>query len=645
MNSKQKLVVEYLLKTRDWTTSSTIANHIGTSVRTVKSYISDLNIETPGIIAASQNGYMINSNLALSVLNNENRNDTIPQTNKERTFYLITKLLRDDNPIDIYDFCNEIFISLSTFKIILKIIKDRLDPYDLSIVNNNDQIRIVGDEVQKRKILIDYIFMESNSTYFDISTIQAVFTNIDTDFTINTLKEVLWENRYFISDLTITSIVLHIIVAIDRNIHNPNSSLNRNLKPQEYIPKELSNLMFQIVTRLEDYYDVKFSEDDVLEFTMLFYSRTYSLDTNAMDDETLQKYLGSETIDIINELFHELKDNYNIEITNKESRIFFCIHIRNLLVRSKTQNFSRNPLTSSVKANAPLIYDAAVSLSHIITENTGVVLIDDEIAFIAFHIGSVMEKELSNKSRISAVLYCPTYYRMETNLKDNITERFQNDLIIDDIITGTLEKSQLKNTDLLITTVPVKGIGDIDTVNISVFMNMIDVIAIEKSINKIKSEKKKKSFIRHIRRMTDKEFFKHTSKSYTKKEILSKMCNNLIEKGYANEDFLEDVLKREKLSSTQYENFAIPHTVKIRQKKSCIYICISEDPINWNGNEVNLIALLCLAPEDKDYFFSLFETLSLLLMNKDFIQKLLEAKTYDELMEVFETCNTYLNNM
>lgn len=643
MNDKQRLLVEYLLKTKDWTTSSTIANQMGVSVRTVKSYISDLNVETPGIIAASQNGYLVNTGIAISLLNNENKYGSIPQTNKERTFYLITKLLREDKPINIYDFCDEIFISLSTFKTVLKMTKEKLESYNLSIKNSNDEISIIGEETQKRKLLIDSVFLETNSTYFDISTIQSVFTNIDTDFTINTLKEVLWENKYFISDLTITSIVLHIIIAIDRNINNPFGTSVRNLKPLDYIPAELSNLMFQIIARLEDYYSIKFLPDDILEFTMLLYSRTYSLDTNVMDDDTLQKYLGSETIDIISEMFHELKDNYNIEITNKESKMFFCIHIKNLLVRSKTQNFSRNPLTSSVKSNAPLIYDAAVNLSRIITNNTGVVLIDDEIAYIAFHIGSLMEKELANNSRVSAILYCPTYYNMETNLKNNITNRFQNDLIIDNIVTGTLHKSQIKNVDLLITTVPVKDISKVEIVNISLFMNMIDVLAIEKAINNVKTEKKKTRFINNFKRMTNKEFFKHINRSYSKKELLTKMCKDLMDKGYANDDFLDDVLDREKLSSTRFDNFAIPHTIKMKQKKSCISFCISEVPINWNSHEVNFVVLLCLSESDKEYFYSLFETLSMLLMNKNFVQKLYEIDTYERLLELFESYNNYLN--
>lgn len=643
MNKKHIQVVDYLLKTKDWTTSTFIANQICSSTRSVKSYISELNAECPGLIESGQNGYLINRQLALNLLNSENKDNNIPQTNKERTLYLITKLIREEKPIDVYDFCDEIFISLSTFKLILKSLKEKLDTYGLTLINNNSLLSIKGDEAKKRKLLTDCAFSETNSTYFDIGTIQAVFTNIDTDYTINTLKEVLWENKYFISDLTITSIVLHIIVAIDRNFSNPGQNKNRKLKSPDYVPSELNNMVFELITRLEDYYSIKFSNDDVIEFTMLIYSRTYSLDTNAMDDEKLQTYLGNEAINIINEMLHELKESYNIEITNKESRIFFSIHIKNLLIRSKTQNFSRNPLTSSVKSNAPLIYDVAVSLSRIITKYTGIDLIDDEIAFIAFHIGTTMEKDIANKSRISVILYCPTYYNMEIDLKESISNRFSNDIIIDNIVTGSLHKKQAKNIDLIISTVPVKGIDKVEVVNISVFMNMIDVMAIEKAINNIRGEKKKREFVTNIKRMTSKEFYSHIKESYTKKQILSLMCKDLTSKGYANKNFLNDVLDREKLSSTQYDNFAIPHTIKMKQNKSCISICILDKPINWNNNDVDLIALLCLTEADKECFYNLFETLSLLFMNKVFIQKLYETKTYENMLELFEDYNNYVN--
>lgn len=42
----------------------------------------------------------------------------------------------------------------------------------------------------------------------------------------------------------------------------------------------------------------------------------------------------------------------------------------------------------NIPTSCPLIYDAAVNLSSVITENTNINMIDDEIAYIALYFGN-----------------------------------------------------------------------------------------------------------------------------------------------------------------------------------------------------------------------------------------------------------------
>ena len=610
------------------------------SVRTVKNYVTELNSEYPGLIKSSQNGYLINSPAAINIISDKQTYNSIPQSNKERSVYLITKLLRENEKINIYDFLDEIYISFSTFKNVTKLVKNSLDEYNLILKQTGDEIYIEGSEEEKKRLLINTVFYETSSEYFDLNNIQAIFTNIDTDFTINTLKEVLWDNQYYISDLAITSIVLHIIIAIDRSINKPGNNEHLFEIP-DYIPKKLYNMVIGMVSKLEEYYSVRLSNDDIIELVMLLNSRSYSAEFKDITADSLNKYLSDNDRKIIAELFKNLKDNFNIEINDQQSRVFFCIHIKNLLLRCKTSNFSRNPLTLSVKMRTPLIYDAAVSLCQIITEHTEVVLPDDEIAYLAFHIGTSMENQLNYDKKIVTVIYCPTYYNYENNLADSINNRFSKNIIIKDVITGRISKDKLKGAELLITTMPVNKQNNIKIVNISMFLNAMDIAMIEKEITQIQTKRKIKEFIDNFDNLTKKEFYRHIAKPTTKIELLTMMCSELTEAGYANKDFLKDVLEREKLSSTHYENCAIPHTIRMKQKKSCISICILDEPMLWNKHETNLVILLCLTSSDKEIFYNLFETLALLLTSKAFVQKLIETKTYEEMVELI---TTYANN-
>ena len=66
----------------------------------------------------------------------------LPQTSEERVIYNLNQLINhhQEEAIDIYDLCDELFISLSTIKNELQKVKRRLAKYDLELVSQKDQI-------------------------------------------------------------------------------------------------------------------------------------------------------------------------------------------------------------------------------------------------------------------------------------------------------------------------------------------------------------------------------------------------------------------------------------------------------------------------------------------------------------------------
>lgn len=85
-------------------------------------------------------------------------------------------------------------------------------------------------------------------------------------------------------------------------------------------------------------------------------------------------------------------------------------------MRAQTRSFCKNPLVSEIRQSCPLIYDVSVQLSGIIREKTGITLDEDEIAYIALHLGGALETQKELANRVPAVLYCPSYYNMDSSL-------------------------------------------------------------------------------------------------------------------------------------------------------------------------------------------------------------------------------------
>ena len=130
------------------------------------------------------------------------------------------------------------------------------------------------------------------------------------------------------------------------------------------------------------------------------------------------------------------------------------------------------------------------------------------------------------------------------------------------------------------------------------------------------------------------QFVEHINKPLSKEEVIHYMCHKLFENGYCLEDFEKRILERESLSSTVIQNFAIPHTVKMQEINSCMYILINDVPIEWGETSIQLVIMLCFSPADRQLFNTIFDPLAITLLNRSTVKELLTISTPEEFLDV-----------
>lgn len=65
----------------------------------------------------------------------------------------------------------------------------------------------------------------------------------------------------------------------------------------------------------------------------------------------------------------------------------------------KNNYYAKNPMTNKIKATYPLIYDIAVFIAQELNHDYNITLTEDEITFIAFHIGAYFENNVQSKAK------------------------------------------------------------------------------------------------------------------------------------------------------------------------------------------------------------------------------------------------------
>lgn len=128
-----------------------------------------------------------------------------------------------------------------------------------------------------------------------------------------------------------------------------------------------------------------------------------------------------------------------------------------------------------------------------------------------------------------------------------------------------------------------------------------------------------------------------------KKEAIIYLSNKLKEAGYINDvsDFVEDIYIREKEGKTGIGNFiAIPHGKSDSVTKVGIAIGKLKNTIKWESLDNQGVKLIFLFAVSNNHEYVrnhmlLLAQVASKLGNDEAIEKLLEAKTKEEIIEVF----------
>lgn len=613
-------------------TSNILADRLGVSVRSIRTYVQEINGEYPNCILSSREGYRVDATIAQQIMNEAHAR--VPQTSEERVIFILSNLMNHNNneAVNIYDLCDDMYVSLSTLKNEIQKVKRRLAKFDLELITQQDEILIVGLEKNKRKMLSTILYDESNVNFVNLQSLQKAFVDIDIPFIKNSVLEIFDEYHYFINDYSLINLVLHITIAIDR-IRNDNFN-TQVIEEQPAVRLHEYELAKKVAKRLEDYFSIRYSDAEVYEMTLLIISRATTIDYKSINATNLETFIGKECLTLVNQLIQDICAFYYIDLNEQEFLIRFALHIRNLLVRSKNNYFSKNPLTEGIKTSCPLIYDVSVSLAGTIKEKTGVSINDDEIAYIAFHLGSTIEAQKSLTTKITAILYCPNYYDINLRITDTIKQHFDNDILITNILTDESEFDKVSEHDMVITTIPLSRVITSPVIQINLFFTDKDRELLHERVQEIRKKKKKNEFEAYLRELIIPDFFEHRNNLKDMHNSVDYMVKKMVKHHYVDDSFKDEIMEREQISSTAFGNFAIPHAMRMYAHKTGINIIVSDEPIQWNGSLVNLIIMMCFNMNERYIFNEIFDPITMILSENEHIKKIIMSKDYEEFIQI-----------
>ncbi|TWE01096.1 lichenan operon transcriptional antiterminator [Neobacillus bataviensis] len=632
MNIKYRNILRHLSTQQDWTSSAQLANSLGISKRSVKTYIADINSMEKELIISSKKGYRVEIEKLTPFLNSLEK--SIPQTPRERAEYLLKSLVNADGPLNIFDLSDELYISEVTLKGDLRKVKKRLADYNLELRMSGDSIEMVGQEKSKRKLMSSILYSETNDNFLDIDKLRSSFEGYDIDYIRDVIAEVFSTFHYFTNDYSLTNIILHIAIAIDRM---ENGFIFSKQVDGEASQEKEYNIAIEIAKRLEEHFDVEYSEGEIRDLALLISSSGTSVNFMHLQLSDLQDVAGIRCLNLVGKIIEDLRSNYYIVIEDPDFLVRFTLHIKNLIMRLENDFVSKNPLTSTIKLNCPSIYDCAVHVSYTIKEETGFTMNDDEIAYVAFHLGYALEMQKQAHSKITCAILFPFYYNYNVQITEKLTKQFGEDLLIQHIVTNEGDLNVL-NCDLIISAVQLNSVPKVPYVLINPFFTSVDQNKVAQKINDLKESKRKNSFKSNIEAITEQQLFEIVDFTGTKEEILTRMCTIMEQKEFVDSNFLANVIEREAMSSTAFGRIAIPHAIKMNAKKTGMFVLISDMGIKWGDLTVNVVLLFSVSKDDRKIFHEVVDSLATIFTVDGNVSLIMNAEDYKSFVDILVSC-------
>lgn len=626
LNKRQNQIIDILNNDNNWITGKELAKLLNVSDRTIRSDIDVINKFYDCLLIKSNKrlGYQIDE--ALLFKQDIETKELIPQNSHERCVYIIRELLFKSKEINLIALQDQVFVSGYSIDNDIKKIRKMISEYpSLKLIRSKNYISLRGNEADKRKLYKQLLTEETHGNFLNLNSIADLWSNFDLLEIKDILEDVCELYNYQIREIDFPMIMIHAGVAIERII-------NRNYINSKTAKHHLDNnieyqISYEFFHRVSKTIDIELVEDEVVLFAQLLIGSYQKDDEN----ENLDKLLNQ----IVDAVIKEVKDYFDINFSkDKDFKLGLKMHLQLLLERQQNNVTITNIYLQEIKRKYPLVFEMAIRAGEVIADICKINVKENELSFLALHLGAAYDRVNSIK-RYRAVIIIPHNQMLSNMCIDKLKLRFEERMVIVKRY-GFYEETMIKQQepDLIITTVPLKHNLSIPTVQITLFVNYEDESKVFQTLNLLDKQRYHEDFVVLVNELIRPDLFHVKKQMASSKELIDFLCDELISKNLANERYKEDVFKRESVSATSFVNgFAVPHSIEITSKESCISIMILDKPVKWGDFEVKLVLLLAIRDTDSHLLKIFFDWLSSIVSDSNKFRQLLEVKNYQEFIQ------------
>ncbi len=554
------------------------------------------------------------------------------KSGRERQKYIIRRIVMNEDGVTVAKLAEEMFVTVSTVYKDMNGLVDILKEYKLKLVkDHNHVLRLQGDEQQYRIAIANMILekkRDSLSLGPDLNTQSRIepylqsqlveLINLDYSHLERAIEMLEGKLGYQLSQEAYSSLLIHIAIAIRRIRAGKDILLDEQTLLGLRQSKEFQ-LACELATVIGHDYELHIPDQEIGYITLHILGSKMGSDSIEMGNDSGDLAKGGE-VSLASEIAGRMIATASdiLEVHLEEDQVLFkglVLHLRPTINRLKYGLTLRNPILENIKDQYPDIFGVAWIAGKILQKYLDRSVPESEIGYIALHIGAALERV---RGKIKTLVICHSGIGTSQLLSARLRRTFKELDIIGITSSVSIESDLLREADLILTTVPVRLETQQPIYLINPLFGRDDVKKVENAIEKHMRIHSYKA-IKNI----EKELFVRSKVFSGRNQVIEELCISLYERNYIHPGYLESVLEREKIYSTEIgRGLVIPHGDPAKVKKSCLSVTLLKNPIKWESEWVEVIIFVLLREEDIKYARSIFKNLSEIIEEKDFIDQL-----------------------
>ena len=640
--NRKDIILRALIEHQDFINSDSLAQLIGVTSRTIRNDIkqlaSELTAQEIELISIPGKGYKLpdrDHNKALIYYQQKKMESAvIPTLPDDRQMHILGKLIFTNAPLTYESLADELFVSRSTIENDLSELEHWLSHHHLQLQRKPSLgVQLIANETDLRYAMVQVLQMQNGN----FSPHQPSLTQFLDESKIEKLSNILLETQkqhnLSLADDDFNYLLTYIAVSIFRITSQHELQLTE--EPKTNIPRE-SAIAADISTHLKQANITELSSTEIQQLQITL-QKIHLYDVNTHLPYEIQSERDETLFHLIKEKIDEISQAHSYDFASDTQLIYGLFFYLKSFLHHQYKTAANPDELEDIKKEYPGALEFAISISDCLNKNYQIILSESEIAQTALYFCAAIERiELEQKIRpLRVIIICASGIGASQLLAVKIRRYFPQ-LTIEDVLPRyRLHEAIAKSPDFIISTIPVET-EPIPNIVIGHVLNDHDFAQIHAFMQRIHQSDRRNDYQFFTKLFREDLFFPNLT-CQSQEEVISTLCQPLVNNGFVEPAFCKAVLAREQIFSTAIGNLvAIPHALSHECAGSQIAVGILNKPLRWGKDKVQIIFLLNLQYTSIDEINQLYEYFFDVIQSKNKIQKLLKAKSFTHFIALIQ---------